>query len=68
MEQKLRINPNDLQEVKCEKCESVLFREAVMIKKISALLSPNGQESFIPVPTFACISCNHVNSAFKQEH
>lgn len=67
MEQTIRINPSDLQEVTCEECGSDLFREAVQIKKISALLSPTGKETFMPVPTFACVKCNHINVAFRQE-
>jgi transcription elongation factor Elf1 len=66
--QQLRLNPKDLQDVKCEECGSELFRECVLIKKVSALLSPNGRESFVPLPTFACIKCNHVNAAFVPEN
>lgn len=67
MEQTIRVNPRDLQDVKCEECGCELFREAVQIKKLSALLSPTGKETFMPVPTFACVKCNHVNKDFRQD-
>ena len=67
MEQQIRINPNDLTDVVCEECGHDTYREVVYIKKVSALMSPNGRESFIPVPTFACAKCGHVNSSFKQD-
>jgi hypothetical protein len=47
--------------VKCEKCEGELFHPAFMLRRVSALVSPNGQEAMVPVQLFACLSCNHVN-------
>jgi hypothetical protein len=35
-----------------------------MMKKLSALVSPNGQEALIPIPVFACMACGHVNEMF----
>lgn len=48
----------------CEECGSVKFREVAFIKKVSALLSPNGKEMIVPVGTFACAECGHVNQEF----
>ena len=31
-----------------------------MFKKLSALVSPNGRESLIPIETFACIECGTI--------
>ena len=49
----------------CEKCEGVGFKQTMMLKKLSPLVSPNGQEAIIPVGVFACESCGHVNKEFK---
>ena len=35
-----------------------------MLKKLSALVSPTGQEAIIPVAAFACDSCGHINKEF----
>ena len=67
MEQTIRLNPSDLTDVVCDECSHNTFKEVVFIKKVSALISPNGRESFVPVATFACSKCGHVNTAFKQE-
>ena len=49
----------------CENCEGVGFKQTMMLKKLSPLVSPNGQEAIIPVGVFACESCGHVNKEFK---
>jgi uncharacterized Zn finger protein len=50
--------------IKCEKCENQTFKQTMILRKLSALLSPNGQETLIPVGVFACEKCGHVNSEF----
>ena len=68
-------NPDGLQQtidvskttpVKCEKCENQTFKQTLIIRKLSALVSPNGQEQYIPVGVFACEKCGHVNSEFEK--
>jgi hypothetical protein len=34
------------------------------MRKLSALLSPTGQETMIPIPVFACAKCGHINKGF----
>ena len=51
--------------IKCEKCENSTFKQTLLIRKMSALVSPNGQETVIPVAVFACEKCGHVNSEFE---
>ena len=48
----------------CEKCEHDMFQQAYKMRKLSALLSPTGQEAKIPIQVFACLKCNHVNKSF----
>lgn len=67
MQPQLNLNPNDLENVKCDNCDSEQFISAYYIKKISALVSPNGREAFVPLQTFACSLCGHVNERFKNE-
>lgn len=59
-EMQIRINPDDLLDVKCGGCENLYFEQVLQIKKLSALQSPNGKESLIPVPVFRCTSCAEV--------
>lgn len=55
------VNAKSLQ---CEECGNKTFTSVFVIKHISALLSPNGQEIHAPVPTFACSKCSHINKNF----
>ena len=48
----------------CEKCENDTFIQVYKMRKLSALLSPAGKPSMIPMPVFACAKCNHINSTF----
>ena len=52
--------------VKCEKCENQTFKQTLLLRKVSVLVSPNGQEQYIPVGVFACEKCGHVNSEFEK--
>ena len=48
----------------CEKCENDTFQQVYRMRKLSALLSPTGQEAMIPIQVFACVKCNHINKGF----
>ena len=51
-------------DIQCESCDGIAFRSCFLIKKISALVSPTGKEAIVPVETFACNSCGHINTQF----
>ena len=48
----------------CEGCGNDTFVQVFKMRKLSALLSPTGQEAMIPVQVFACAKCNHINKGF----
>ena len=48
--------------VLCEKCSNGLFIQSFFLKKVSALMSPTGQEAIIPVQVYSCGNCGHINS------
>ena len=54
------------QDIECEKCQGRGFRQTMMLKKLSSLVSPTGQEAIIPVAAFACDSCGHINKEFEE--
>jgi uncharacterized Zn finger protein len=51
--------------VKCEGCEGETFKEVLFIRKVSRLIAGSAQDSYIPVPTFQCSSCGHINKEFS---
>ena len=52
--------------LECEKCGCVGFKQTMMLKKLSPLVSPTGKEALIPVAAFACESCSHINKEFRE--
>ena len=51
-------------DIVCEKCQGKGFKQTMMLKRLSALVSPNGQEAIVPVMAFACDTCGHINDEF----
>ena len=51
--------------IKCEACENQTFKQSLLLRKLSALVSTNGQETLVPVQVFACEKCGNVNSEFS---
>lgn len=61
----MKIDVGELDNMECERCNNVLFQQVYLMKKVSALVSPTGQEGVIPIPgPFACVNCGHINSDF----
>lgn len=58
---RINLRPEEMQDYKCESCEGRVFRQVMLFKQVSALVSPSGQEQMIPVPTYRCDDCGHIN-------
>ncbi len=52
-------------QIKCDVCENATFKQTLLVRKMSALVAPNGQEMIIPMAVFACEKCGHVNKEFE---
>ena len=46
--------------IKCDDCGNYLFITASVIKRISPILSPTGQEALVPVQVYSCGNCGKV--------
>ena len=64
-EANVTINLQDAEDIICEECGGKTFDIVVMLKKLSALLSPTGKEERINIQTLACHSCGHINKEFE---
>ena len=51
--------------LECEECKCKGFKQTMMLKKLSPLVSPTGQEAIIPVAAFCCEQCGHINKEFE---
>ena len=52
-------------EIKCEVCLNDTFEQTLMLRKLSAIVSPTNQETIVPVQVFDCKKCGHVNEEFR---
>tara|TARA_R110000765_G_scaffold332670_1_gene423330 strand:+ start:914 stop:1144 length:231 start_codon:yes stop_codon:yes gene_type:complete len=64
LNQSIKVDLDATENVACEECSDIYFTPVFVIKKVSALMSPTGDERLIPIQTFKCSSCSHVNQNF----
>ena len=50
--------------MKCDKCENEVFIEGVMLRKASRFITGTAQDALIPISTYSCSKCGHVNNEF----
>jgi DNA-directed RNA polymerase subunit RPC12/RpoP len=60
----VNVDISQADDVKCDNCGHDVFVPVFHIKKVSAIMSPNGQEIIAPVQVFGCNKCGHVNKEF----
>jgi|APCry1669189665_1035243.scaffolds.fasta_scaffold17681_2 hypothetical protein len=52
-------------QITCEECGGQVFKDGVFIFKVSKLITGESQDSVVPVPTFVCEGCGHINKEFQ---
>ena len=52
--------------IQCDDCGNYLFITANVIKRISPILSPTGQEALVPVQVYSCGNCGKVPKIFLE--
>ena len=65
MQQNLNVDFNQTTPVLCEECGSPYFRQTLVIRQVSGILTGQREPSFVPIPVFSCDKCGHVNEAFQ---
>ena len=50
--------------IQCESCNGSTFKQTLLLRKLSALVSPSGRATIVPIAVFACEKCDHVNEDF----
>jgi hypothetical protein len=48
-----------------EDCGNETFSEVVYLRKVSKILTGSPKDSYVPIPTFQCSKCGHINNQFK---
>jgi len=53
--------------VVCPKCGSKFFKEVYVLKRISPIISPTGEEETMPIPMMACANCGEIPDEYKKK-
>lgn len=56
----VKIDLTEADTMKCQSCENPVFIQGYIIKKISAIVSPTGEEVIAPVQVFNCGNCGEM--------
>ena len=62
----VKVDLAQAENIQCDKCTNYLFITSYVLKKISALMSPTGQEGIVPVQVYSCGNCGHVPSSLLE--
>ena len=65
--QQSQIDINDTETMVCDDCGNAVFIPAFFLRRLSALMSPTGQEALIPMQVYSCGNCGKVPDKLKQE-
>lgn len=61
----LRVDISMAEDLVCENCNNLTFEPVMMFKKLSALMSPTGKATLVPIDTFSCVASGWVNTMFR---
>ena len=65
-QQEVQVDLKKADTIKCDDCGNYLFITANVIKRISPILSPTGQEALVPVQVYSCGNCGKVPKMFLE--
>lgn len=65
--QQINIQLDKTLPITCENCGNDTFQEALLLRRVSKFLTASNKDSILPIPTFVCTQCGHVNTEFKPE-
>tara|TARA_B100000214_G_C23464288_1_gene399790 strand:+ start:96 stop:371 length:276 start_codon:yes stop_codon:yes gene_type:complete len=56
----VKVDLKDAETIRCKECNNYLWIQSFILKKLSALVSPSGQEALIPIQVYSCGNCGKV--------
>lgn len=55
--QTVQVDISQLPNIACRGCQAIIFNQGVILKEVSAIISPTGKKQLITVPTWICSQC-----------
>ena len=68
MQQQLNIPLDKSTPLVCEECQNETFKLVFFLRTVSKFIAGTDQDGLIPIPSFACTSCGHVNNEFQPKN
>ena len=68
MQQQLNIPLDKSTPLVCEECQNETFKQVFFLHTVSKFIAGTDQDGLIPIPSFACTSCGHVNNEFQPKN
>jgi len=62
---KPKIDLREQPTIVCDECNGMFFKEVIIIKRVSKLLTGSPKDTDVPFPTYMCEKCGHVNNDFN---
>ena len=56
----VQVDLREADTIKCDDCGNYLFITSHILKRLSAIVSPTGEEALIPVQVYSCGDCGKV--------
>ena len=68
MQQQLNIPLDKSTPLVCEECQNETFKQVFFLRTVSKFIAGTDQDGLIPIPSFACTNCGHVNNEFQPKN
>ena len=57
---KVKVDLKEAETMTCQQCDNKIFIQGYVVKRLSAVISPTGQEVIAPIQVFNCGSCGEL--------
>tara|TARA_X000001382_G_scaffold127130_1_gene114591 strand:- start:72 stop:365 length:294 start_codon:yes stop_codon:yes gene_type:complete len=65
--QQVKLDLSQAETMKCEYCGNYVFIKGTVIKRVSPLISPTGQEALVPIEIYSCGNCGKVPKSMLRD-
>ena len=59
-QKQVQVDLSQAETMKCEYCGNYLFISSTIIKRISPIISPTGEEAIVPIDVYSCGNCGRI--------
>ena len=64
----LNITMDKTTPIVCEECGCETFTQVTFLREVSRFIAGTDQDALVPIPSFACSKCGHVNEKFQPKN